>query len=104
MSGFEAHTDCGCREYNELSRRNFIVKAAGAAVFAGVVPEWVPRVVMADSANGARAVRRSQLLHGASDARDSASRQRQREQGHRARQLLDVPEGDDRAAPGVSGR
>jgi len=67
MSGFEAHTDCGCREYNELSRRNFIVKAAGAAVFAGVVPEWVPRVVMADSANGARDVIVNIFMRGGAD-------------------------------------
>src|ERR1017187_2072806 len=56
MSGHDDHADCGCREYNELSRRNFILKTAGAAVFAGAVPDWVPRVVMADSASGARDV------------------------------------------------
>ena len=26
------HTDCGCQEYNELSRRNFIIGSAGAAL------------------------------------------------------------------------
>ena len=48
------HADCGCREYNELSRRNFIVGAAGAAVFGALVPDWLPKVVLANSAAGNR--------------------------------------------------
>ncbi len=50
------HTDCGCTEYNELSRRNFIVGAAGAAVMATVLPPWLPKVVFAESANSSRDV------------------------------------------------
>ena len=64
---FVDHADCGCQEYNDLSRRNFIVKAAGAAVFAGVVPEWVPRVVMADSANSGRDVIVNIFMRGGAD-------------------------------------
>ncbi len=67
MSAYDEHANCGCNEYNELSRRNFIVKAAGAAVFAGVVPEWVPKVVMAKSANGARDVIVNIFMRGGAD-------------------------------------
>ncbi|HEY4137252.1 MAG TPA: DUF1501 domain-containing protein [Casimicrobiaceae bacterium] len=67
MSGSNQHLDCGCQEYNELSRRNFIVKAAGAAVFAGFAPEWVPKVVMAESANGARDVIVNIFMRGGAD-------------------------------------
>jgi uncharacterized protein (DUF1501 family) len=48
------HADCGCREYNELSRRNFIIGSAGAAVFGTLMPEWLPKVVLARSANSSR--------------------------------------------------
>jgi uncharacterized protein (DUF1501 family) len=48
------HGDCGCREYNELSRRNFIIGSAGAAVFGTLMPEWLPKVVLAKSANSSR--------------------------------------------------
>jgi uncharacterized protein (DUF1501 family) len=67
MSAYDEHANCGCQEYNDLSRRNFIVKAAGAAVFAGVVPEWVPKVVMAESANGARDVIVNIFMRGGAD-------------------------------------
>jgi uncharacterized protein (DUF1501 family) len=67
MSAHDEHANCGCSEYNELSRRNFIVKAAGAAVFAGVVPEWVPKVVMASSANSARDVIVNIFMRGGAD-------------------------------------
>lgn len=50
------HTDCGCQEYNELSRRNFIIGSAGAAVFGTLMPEWLPKVVLAKSANSSRDV------------------------------------------------
>ncbi len=50
------HTDCGCQEYNELSRRNFIIGSAGAAVFGTLMPEWLPKVVLAKSAASSRDV------------------------------------------------
>lgn len=43
------HTDCGCTEYNELSRRQFINDITGAALMATVLPEWMPKVVLAES-------------------------------------------------------
>ena len=52
--GENTHADCGCQEYNELSRRNFIVGAAGAAMMATVLPPWLPKVVLAESANSTR--------------------------------------------------
>ena len=51
-----AHSDCGCREYNDLSRRKFIVGSAGAAVFGTLMPAWLPKVVFAKSANSSRDV------------------------------------------------
>lgn len=44
------HEDFGCQEYNALSRRQFVMNAAGAAVFGAVVPDWLPRVVLAPTA------------------------------------------------------
>src|SRR3990170_2656158 len=43
------HAACGCREYHELSRRNFIVGTAGATVFGAILPAWLPKVVLARS-------------------------------------------------------
>lgn len=67
MSASDHPADCGCREYNELSRRSFVLQAAGAAVFAGSAPEWVPRVVMAESAVGARDVIVNIFMRGGAD-------------------------------------
>ncbi|MFI5309919.1 MAG: DUF1501 domain-containing protein [Gemmatimonadales bacterium] len=50
------HTNCGCEEYNTLSRRNFVVGAAGAAVFGAILPAWLPKVVLAKSAVSTRDV------------------------------------------------
>jgi uncharacterized protein (DUF1501 family) len=41
--------DCGCQEYNELSRRQFLGAAAGVSA-AAFFPAWLPKVVMAKSA------------------------------------------------------
>jgi uncharacterized protein (DUF1501 family) len=40
--------DCGCQEYNELSRRQFITGAAGVSA-AAFFPAWLPKVVLAES-------------------------------------------------------
>ncbi|HEY4130087.1 MAG TPA: DUF1501 domain-containing protein [Gemmatimonadaceae bacterium] len=42
--------DCGCQEYNELSRRQFL---GGAAVMsaASLFPAWLPKIVLAKSAS-----------------------------------------------------
>ena len=37
--------DCGCEEYNELSRRQFITASAGVSA-AAFFPAWLPKIVM----------------------------------------------------------
>ena len=58
--------DCGCQEYNELSRRQFVA-GAGAAFAAAAFPAWLPRVVLAQSATSARDVIVSVFLRGGAD-------------------------------------
>ena len=44
--------ECGCDEYNQLSRRQFVADAAsmsGLGVFAAAFPSWLPKVVLAES-------------------------------------------------------
>lgn len=50
MSDLE-HEASGCDEYAALSRRRFVMNAAGASVFAAAVPEWLPRVILAPAAS-----------------------------------------------------
>src|SRR5258705_3768714 len=63
--------DCeGCREYNELSRRQFLVDSAGAssmAVMATAFPSWLPKVVLAESYDSTRDVIISIFLRGGAD-------------------------------------
>jgi uncharacterized protein (DUF1501 family) len=61
----DAH-DAGCDEYNHLSRRQFVA-GAGAAVAAASFPSWLPRVVLAQSQDGARDVVVSVFLRGGAD-------------------------------------
>jgi uncharacterized protein (DUF1501 family) len=62
--------DCeGCREYNELSRRQFLTDAAGMAglgAFAAF-PSWLPKVVLAESYVADRDVIISIFLRGGAD-------------------------------------
>lgn len=69
MSEHNSHDDCGCNEYNELSRRQFM---AGAAALSGTLisplfPEWLPKVVLAESASSTRDVIVSIFLRGGAD-------------------------------------
>ncbi|MDQ6717192.1 MAG: DUF1501 domain-containing protein [Gemmatimonadota bacterium] len=62
--------DCGnegCSEYNELSRREFLSWSAGAALLATVVPPWLPKVVLAQSAVSNRDVIISIFMRGGAD-------------------------------------
>lgn len=62
------HEDGGCQEYNELSRRQFIAGAAGAAtLLSPIFPAWLPKVVLAESANSSRDVIVSVFLRGGAD-------------------------------------
>ena len=61
------HIDCGCQEYNELSRRNFLMRSAGAAVFGTMMPEWLPKVVLAKNFVSSRDVIVNIFLRGGTD-------------------------------------
>ncbi|MSR22520.1 MAG: DUF1501 domain-containing protein [Gemmatimonadetes bacterium] len=66
------HDDCtGCREYSELSRRQFIAGTAAAAAavtaFFPIFPAWLPKVVLAEAADSSRDVIVSIFLRGGAD-------------------------------------
>ncbi len=64
------HDDCGCREYNELTRRQFVAGAGTAiagSVFMPIHPAWLPEVVLAESAQSSRDIIVSIFLRGGSD-------------------------------------
>ncbi|MEO6529177.1 MAG: DUF1501 domain-containing protein [Gemmatimonadaceae bacterium] len=66
----ELHDDCGCDEYNSLSRRQFITDSAGgsmAAVAAAYFPAWLPKVVLAETYASTRDVMLSVFLRGGAD-------------------------------------
>lgn len=42
--------DCGCQEYHELTRRQFLGSAAGVSA-AALFPAWLPKIVLAKSAS-----------------------------------------------------
>ncbi len=66
-----AHNDsCGCQEYRDLSRRQFVGAAAGIsgmAAAAAVFPEWLPKVVLAETFAGERDVIVSIFQRGGAD-------------------------------------
>lgn len=62
----DAQHDCGCQEYNELSRRQFLA-GTGAAAAALSVPAWLPKVTFAQDFSSTRDVMISIFLRGASD-------------------------------------
>jgi uncharacterized protein (DUF1501 family) len=69
-SPLEGHEDCGCEEYNSLSRRQFITDAAGgsvAAVAAAYFPAWLPKVVLAENYASTRDVMVSIFMRGGAD-------------------------------------
>ncbi|MDB4917807.1 MAG: hypothetical protein JWM95_5451 [Gemmatimonadetes bacterium] len=62
----------GCAEYNELSRRQFIGRAAGgsmaaAAAAAAYYPAWLPRIMLAETHASARDVILSVFMRGGAD-------------------------------------
>lgn len=63
MSG---HQDCGCPEYMELSRRQFLA-GTGATAAALSLPAWLPKVSFAQHFSSTRDVMISIFLRGASD-------------------------------------
>ena len=62
----EHDVDCGCQEYNELSRRQFV--AAGASMSAlAVFPDWLPRISMAENYAANRDIIVSIFMRGGAD-------------------------------------
>jgi uncharacterized protein (DUF1501 family) len=58
--------DCGCQEYNDLSRRQFI-QASGAFAATAAFPAWLPKVVMAEHYSSTRDVMLSVFQRGGVD-------------------------------------
>ena len=58
--------DCGCQEYNDLSRRKFIGTAAGVSAMA-FFPDWLPKIVMAKNYASNRDVIVSVFMRGGAD-------------------------------------
>jgi uncharacterized protein (DUF1501 family) len=58
--------DCGCQEYNELSRRQFVAAGAGMSALA-FFPDWLPRISLAKSYAANRDVIVSVFLRGGAD-------------------------------------
>jgi uncharacterized protein (DUF1501 family) len=65
----ETQDDCGCEEYNALSRRQFVSGAAGAsaAAVAAYHPAWLPKVVLAETYASTRDVLLSIFMRGGAD-------------------------------------
>ena len=63
----ESHEDdCGCQEYNALSRRQFLGSAAGASA-AAFFPAWLPKIVMAKNFASSRDIIVSVFMRGGAD-------------------------------------
>jgi uncharacterized protein (DUF1501 family) len=58
--------DCGCQEYNELSRRQFLGTAVGLSAVA-VFPDWLPKIVMAKNYAANRDIIVSVFMRGGAD-------------------------------------
>jgi uncharacterized protein (DUF1501 family) len=58
--------NCGCQEYNELTRRQFM-QASGVVAAAAVFPSWLPRVVLAKHYSSNRDVMVSVFQRGGVD-------------------------------------
>ena len=58
--------DCGCEEYNELSRRQFITASAGISA-AALFPAWLPKIVMSSHYASNRDIIVSVFMRGGAD-------------------------------------
>jgi uncharacterized protein (DUF1501 family) len=65
----EHDSDCGCSEYRELSRRQFLSTAAGltGAGALATFPAWLPKIVLAEDYRAGRDVMVSIFQRGGSD-------------------------------------
>jgi uncharacterized protein (DUF1501 family) len=62
----EHDIDCGCEEYNELSRRQFLARSAGVSA-AALFPAWLPKIVMAKNFSSSRDIIVSVFQRGGAD-------------------------------------
>src|SRR5205085_7766015 len=60
------HDDCGCTEYNALSRRQF-VSASAIGGLTAFFPAWLPRITLAETYASTRDVMLSIFLRGGAD-------------------------------------
>jgi uncharacterized protein (DUF1501 family) len=58
--------DCGCQEYNELSRRQFLATSAGVSA-AAFFPAWLPKIVMSKNYASSRDTIVSIFMRGGAD-------------------------------------
>jgi uncharacterized protein (DUF1501 family) len=89
--------DCGCQEYNELSRRQFL-QTSGTVAAAAAFPAWLPKVVLAKHYSANRDVILSVFQRGGVDGlttcvpfADNAY--------YTARPTIRIPRPDDTSAP-----
>lgn len=62
----EHDIDCGCQEYNELSRRQFLARSAGVSA-AALFPAWLPKIAMAKNYSSSRDIIVSIFQRGGAD-------------------------------------
>jgi uncharacterized protein (DUF1501 family) len=62
----EHEIDCGCEEYNELTRRQFIAASAGVSA-AAMFPAWLPKIVMSKNYSSTRDIIVSVFQRGGAD-------------------------------------
>ena len=63
----ELHEEgCGCQEYNELSRRQFL-GTASAMTAASMFPAWLPKIVLAENFASSRDIIVSVFMRGGAD-------------------------------------
>jgi len=62
----EHDIECGCQEYNELSRRQFLATSAGVSA-AALFPAWLPKIVMAKEFSSTRDIIVSVFQRGGAD-------------------------------------
>lgn len=58
--------DCGCQEYNELTRRQFLATSAGVSA-AALFPAWLPKIVMSKNYASNRDIIVSVFMRGGAD-------------------------------------
>src|SRR5262252_1260178 len=92
----EHDIDCGCQEYNELSRRQFLATSAGVSA-AALFPAWLPKIVMAKNYSSTRDIIVSVFQRGGADGLSIAVPFADANY-YASRQTIAIPRPDDSAA------